>query len=86
LAAHAGFPLDRKRLSEALGKLAGRGLITEGGDDPFIGSPAAYRDRSRREASNIRRKLRNGKRSVEVAVPRAPKRGAGGDSSNAGPG
>jgi hypothetical protein len=27
----------------ALGKLAGRGLITEGGDDPFIGSPVAYR-------------------------------------------
>jgi hypothetical protein len=43
LAAHAGFGVDRKRLSEALGKLAGRGLITEGGDDPFIGSPVAYR-------------------------------------------
>jgi hypothetical protein len=43
LAAHAGFGLDRKRLSEALGKLAGRDLITEGGDDPFIGSPVAYR-------------------------------------------
>jgi hypothetical protein len=43
LAAHAGFTLDRRRLSEALGELAGRGLITEGGDDPFIGSPVAYR-------------------------------------------
>jgi hypothetical protein len=43
LMAHAGFGLDRKRLSEALGKLAGRGLITQGGDDPFIGSPVAYR-------------------------------------------
>jgi hypothetical protein len=43
LAARAGWRLDRKRLSEALGKLAGRGLITEGGDDPFIGSPVAYR-------------------------------------------
>jgi hypothetical protein len=43
LAAHAGFGLDRKRLSEALGKLAGRGLITEGRDDRFIGSPVAHR-------------------------------------------
>jgi hypothetical protein len=43
LTAHAGFGLDRKRLSEALRKLAGRGLITEGGDDPFIGAPVAYR-------------------------------------------
>jgi pimeloyl-ACP methyl ester carboxylesterase len=43
LMAHACFGLDRKRLSEALGKLAGRGLITQGGDDPFIGSPVAYR-------------------------------------------
>ena len=43
LMAHAGFGLDRKRLSEALRKLAGRGLITQGGDDPFIDSPVAYR-------------------------------------------
>jgi hypothetical protein len=41
--AHAGFGLDRKLLSDALGKLAGRGLITQDGDDPFIGSPVAYR-------------------------------------------
>jgi pimeloyl-ACP methyl ester carboxylesterase len=43
LMAHAGFGLDRKRLSEALRKLAGRGLITQGGDDPFIDTPVAYR-------------------------------------------
>ena len=43
LMAHAGFGLDRKRLSEALQKLAGRGVITQGGDDPFIGSSVAYR-------------------------------------------
>jgi hypothetical protein len=43
LMAHAGFGLDRKRLSEALRKLAGNGLITQGGDDPFIDSPVAYR-------------------------------------------
>jgi len=36
LTAHAGFGLNRKRLSEALRKLAGRGLVTDG-------APLAYR-------------------------------------------
>jgi hypothetical protein len=68
LMAHAGFGLDRKRLSETLGKLAERGLVTQGGDDPFIGAPVAYRlvGRCLREArSNIRRKRRDGKRSID---------------------
>jgi hypothetical protein len=41
--AHSGFGLDRERLSKALRKLVGRSWITEGGDDPFIGAPVAYR-------------------------------------------
>jgi hypothetical protein len=43
LAVHAGFAADRQRLAAALRNLAARGLITEGGDDPFAGAPVAYR-------------------------------------------
>ena len=43
LAVHAGFGGDSKRLSAALKNLAANGLIREGGGDPFVGSPVAYR-------------------------------------------
>jgi hypothetical protein len=57
---------------DSLGKLAERGLITEGGDDPFTGSPVAYHlscNRFRREAPNSTRpKPQNDTPSVDVAM------------------
>jgi hypothetical protein len=51
LTAHAGFGLNRKRLSE-LRKLAGRGLVTEGGKIPLSARrwPTGSCDHSRRES------------------------------------
>jgi hypothetical protein len=45
LAVHAGLAADRKRpeYDSALRNLVARGLIREGGGDPFVGSPVAYR-------------------------------------------
>jgi hypothetical protein len=70
VAANAGFGLDRKRLSEALRKLAGKGLITEGGDDPFIGAPMASRLVRPLPAGGAEERPQTDKRGIDnVAMP-----------------